>query len=238
MDTFKHEIGDSVPTSDPVQIPSGTAVVRADLTIPLGARGLVVFVHGSGSSRTSRRNKWVASELQWAREATLLVDLLTPAEATRDERTGEHRFDIQLLGRRVVDVIDWVAREPALRSLPLGLFGASTGAAAALFAASRRRDRVKAVVSRGGRPDLAESTLSFVDAPTLLIVGENDPDVLALNQRALSQLRGERLLEIVPGASHLFKEPGALEAVAAAAREWFVKYLGTPILSDAHGFGW
>ena len=238
MDAFRHETRDSVSVTDPVQIPSGSAIIQADLTIPLGARGLVVFAHGSGSSRTSRRNKWVASELQWGREATLLVDLLTPAEAVRDERSGEHRFDIQLLARRVVDVIDWTGREPALRSLPLGLFGASTGAAAALFAAARRPDRVKAVVSRGGRPDLAESVLSLVEVPTVLIVGENDPDVLALNQRALTQLRGERMLEIVPGASHLFEEPGALEAVAAIAREWFVKYLGGPTGASASGFGW
>ena len=238
MDAFRHETRDSMSMTDPVQIPSGRAIIQADLTIPLGARGLVVFAHGSGSGRTSRRNKWVASELQWGREATLLVDLLTPAEAVRDERTGEHRFDIQLLARRVVDVIDWAGREPALRSLPLGLFGASTGAAAALFAAARRPDRVKAVVSRGGRTDLAESVLSLVEVPTVLIVGENDPDVLALNQRALTQLRGERMLEIVPGASHLFEEPGALEAVAAIAREWFVKYLGGANGASASGFGW
>jgi pimeloyl-ACP methyl ester carboxylesterase len=238
MDTHRRETRDSMAATDPVQIPSGSAVIHADLTIPLGARGLVVFAHGSGSSRMSRRNKWVASELQWGREATLLVDLLTPPESARDERTGEHRFDIQLLARRVVDVIDWVGREPALRSLPLGLFGASTGAAAALFAAARRPHRVKAVVSRGGRPDLAESVLSLVEAPTVLIVGENDPDVLALNQRALSQMRGERMLEIVPGATHLFEEPGALEAVAAVAREWFVKYLGGVGSSNSPRFGW
>ena len=228
MDTFRHEARDSNTVTDPVQIPSGSAVIQADLTIPLGARGLVVFAHGSGSSRTSRRNKWVASELQWAREATLLADLLTPAEAARDERTGEHRFDIQLLARRVVDVIDWAGREPAVRSLPLGLFGASTGAAAALFAAARRADRVKAVVSRGGRPDLAESVLTLVEVPTVLIVGENDPDVLALNQRALTLLRGERMLEIVPGATHLFEEPGTLEDVARLARDWFGRYLSAP----------
>jgi pimeloyl-ACP methyl ester carboxylesterase len=237
MGTFGDDTRDSPPATDPVQIPSGSAVIQADLTIPLGARGLVVFAHGSGSSRTSRRNKWVASELQWGREATLLVDLLTPAEAARDERSGEHRFDIPLLARRVVDAIDWAAREPLLRSLPLGLFGASTGAAAALFAAARRPDRVEAVVSRGGRPDLAQSVLSLVAAPTLLIVGENDPDVLALNQRALTQLRGERMLEIVPGASHLFEEQGALEAVAAVAREWFVRYLGGARGAAASGFG-
>ena len=238
MDPHRHATHDPAPLVDPVQIPSGSAIIHADLTIPLGARGLVIFVHGSGSSRLSRRNKWVASELQWGREATLLVDLLTPAEAARDERTAEHRFDIQLLARRVVDVIDWAGREPALRALPLGLFGASTGAAAALFAAARRPERVKAVVSRGGRPDLAESVLTLVDAPTLLIVGENDADVLALNQRALSQLGGERLLEIVPGATHLFEEPGTLEAVATFAREWFVRHLGGVSGVDATTSGW
>jgi pimeloyl-ACP methyl ester carboxylesterase len=221
-----------------VRIPSGKVVLHADLTVPLGARGLVVFAHGSGSSRHSRRNRWVASELQWGREATLLIDLLTADEASRDQETGELRFDIQLLARRVVDAIDWVSREPTIRTLPIGIFGASTGAAAALFAAARRPALVKAVVSRGGRPDLAESILSLVDAPTLLIVGENDHDVLALNQRALSHLRCECLLEIVPGATHLFEEQGALEAVATLAREWFVQYLNGTSVPMTPGFGW
>jgi pimeloyl-ACP methyl ester carboxylesterase len=237
MDTPRHESHNSTPTY-PVRIPSGKAIIHADLTVPLGARGIVVFAHGSGSSRLSRRNQWVARELQWAREATLLVDLLTSDEASRDEQTGEFRFDIQLLARRVIDAIDWTNREPALRSLPLGLFGASTGAAAALFAAARRPDRVKAVVSRGGRPDLAESVLSLVEAPTLLIVGERDRDVLALNQRALSRLRCDRLLEIVPGATHLFEEPGTLEAAATAAREWFIKHLDQVVPMETAGLGW
>jgi pimeloyl-ACP methyl ester carboxylesterase len=221
-----------------VQIPCGTAIIHADLTIPAGARGIVVFAHGSGSSRTSRRNQWVASELNWGRLATLLVDLLTREEAALDAQTGEFRFDIQLLARRVVHAIDWVAREPAIRLLPLGLFGASTGAAAALFAALRRPDRVKAVVSRGGRVDLADSALALVDVPTLLIVGENDPDVLTLNRHALSLLRGDRQLEIIPGASHLFEEPGALDAVAACARGWFVEHLEKAVFANTRNVGW
>jgi pimeloyl-ACP methyl ester carboxylesterase len=237
MEAFTHEGGDSMPTRA-VRIPSGTAVVDADLTIPLAARGIVIFAHGSGSSRSSGRNRRVASELQWSREATLLVDLLTPDEAALDERTSELRFDIQLLARRVIDAIDWVAREPAIRSLPIGLFGASTGAAAALFAAVRRPKRVHALVLRGGRPDLAATILSQIDVPTLLIVGENDRDVLALNQRALSSLRGKRRLDIVPGASHLFEEPGALEAVASSARGWFIEHLDKAVVADGGRFGW
>jgi len=237
MDPSRHH-DEPITATHAVQIPSGKAIIHADLTIPLGARGIVVFAHGSGSSRKSRRNQWVASELNWGREATLLVDLLTPEEAALDEHTGDFRFDIQLLARRVVDAIDWIAREPAIRTLPLGLFGASTGAAAALFAALRRPDRVKAVVSRGGRPDLAESVLALVETPTLLIVGANDRDVLAMNRHALSLLHGERRLEIIPGASHLFEEPGALEAVASCARAWFAEHLGKVITAGTASFGW
>ena len=238
MDASRHHNHEPVTATHAVQIPCGTAVIHADLTIPIGARGIVVFAHGSGSSRTSRRNRWVASELNWGRLATLLVDLLTPEEASLDAQTGEFRFDIQLLARRVVHAIDWVAREPAIRMLPLGLFGASTGAAAALFAAVRRPDRVKAVVSRGGRADLADSVLTLLDVPTLLIVGENDPDVLTLNRHALSLLRGDRRLEIIPGASHLFEEPGALEAVATCARAWFVEHLEKAVATGAGSVGW
>jgi dienelactone hydrolase len=233
MGTPRHESPDSAANAHPVRIPSGKTVIDADLTIPGSARGIVIFAHGSGSSRSSRRNQWVASELNRGQEATLLVDLLTPDEAALDMNTGELRFDIQLLAQRVADAIDWVAREPAIRALPIGLFGASTGAAAALFAAAWRSERVKAVVSRGGRPDLAESVLSRIEVPTLLIVGENDPEVLTLNQHALSLLHGERLLEVVPGASHLFEEPGALEAVASLAREWFVEHLGKVVATTA-----
>ena len=208
-----------------VQIPSGPAVIHADLTVPDASRGIVVFAHGSGSGRHSRRNRQVASALQTERLATLLVDLLTEDEASRDERTAELRFDIELLARRVVDAIDWIAREPAIRDLTVGIFGASTGAAAALFAAVHRPGRVRAVVSRGGRPDLAAPVLAKVEAPTMLIVGGDDTDVLALNENAFAQLRCESVLEIVPGASHLFEEPGALEAVAELAGAWFTGHL-------------
>jgi putative phosphoribosyl transferase len=238
MSASRHHDHEPITATHAVQIPSGKTIIHADLTIPVGARGIVVFAHGSGSSRKSRRNQWVASELNWGREATLLVDLLTRDEAALDEQTGELRFDIQLLARRVVDAIDWAARELPIRTLPLGLFGASTGAAAALFAAARRPDRVKAVVSRGGRPDLAESVLTIVEAPTLLIVGENDRDVLTMNRHALSMLRGERRLEIIPGASHLFEEPGTLEAVATCARGWFVEHLGKAVTAGTANFGW
>ena len=233
MDAFRQPPHHSAHATHQVRIPAGAATIHADLTIPASARGIVLFAHGSGSSRFSQRNRWVASELQWGRLATLLIDLLTDEEASRDRLTGEFRFDIQLLARRVVNAVDWAAREPATGSLPIGLFGASTGAAAALFAAVRRPNDVRAVVSRGGRPDLAVSALPLVDAPTLLVVGENDPDVLALTREALSHLKCPSRLDVVPGASHLFEEPGALEAVAALAREWFVKHLHQSTLADA-----
>ena len=238
MYASRHHDHQPLTATHEVQIPCGTTIIHADLTIPAGARGIVVFAHGSGSSRRSRRNRWVASELNWGRLATLLVDLLTPDEAALDAQTGEFRFDIQLLARRVVHAVDWVAREPAIRMLPLGLFGASTGAAAALFAAVRRPDRVKAVVSRGGRVDLADSVLTLLDVPTLLIVGENDPDVLTLNRHALSLIRGDRRLEVIPGASHLFEEPGTLEAVATCARGWFVEHLEKAVATGAGNVGW
>lgn len=238
MFASKHHDHAPLTATHAVQIPCGTAIIHGDLTIPAGARGIVVFAHGSGSSRMSRRNRWVASELNWGRLATLLVDLLTPDEAALDAQSGEFRFDIQLLARRVLHAIDWVAREPAIRMLPVGLFGASTGAAAALFAAVRRPDRVKAIVSRGGRVDLAESVASLVKVPTLLIVGENDPEVLKLNRHALPLLRGARRLEIIPGASHLFEESGALEAVAAGARAWLVEHLENAVSAGAGSIGW
>jgi putative phosphoribosyl transferase len=238
MYASRHLEHEPLTATHAVQIACGTAIIHADLTIPAGARGIVVFAHGSGSSRKSRRNRWVASELNRGGLAALLVDLLTPDEAALDAQTGKFRFDIQLLARRVVHAIDWVAHEPAIRMLPLGLFGASTGAAAALFAAVRRPDRVKAIVSRGGRVDLAESMLLLVNAPTLLIVGENDPDVLKLNRHALSLLRGDRRLEIIPGASHLFEEPGALEAVAGYARAWLVEHLEKVVSAGAGNVGW
>ncbi|HEV8250225.1 MAG TPA: dienelactone hydrolase family protein [Gaiellaceae bacterium] len=192
------------------------------LTVPDGARGLVVFAHGSGSSRFSPRNRQVADVLHVAGIGTLLMDLLTAEEEQVDLRTRELRFDIDLLGERVVGAVDWAA---AAQALPFGAFGASTGAAAALVAAAERPELVRAVVSRGGRPDLAGDALPRVRAPTLLIVGGDDPVVLDLNRRAMERLEAETRLEIVPGASHLFEEPGTLDRVAELARDWFVERL-------------
>jgi pimeloyl-ACP methyl ester carboxylesterase len=211
----------------PVELLVGEARLAGDLTIPSDARGVVVFAHGSGSGRFSPRNRAVAQMLVEAGLATLLMDLLTAAEEAVDTWTAHLRFDIPLLARRVIGAIDWSAAEDTLANLPVGCFGASTGAAAALIAAAERPERVAAVVSRGGRPDLAGAALPHVTAPTLLIVGERDTEVIRLNQQAQARLGGESHLEIVPGASHLFEEPGALEVVAALAREWFLRYLGT-----------
>lgn len=193
------------------------------LALPQDAKSLVVFVHGSGSSRLSPRNTLVSDALNDRGMATLLFDLLTAAEG--NDRTKI--FDIPLLAGRLVDVLHWVDAEPALRLLPLGLFGASTGAAAALVAASKLRDRVKAVVSRGGRPDLAGAALPDVRAPVLLIVGGWDETVIALNEAAVVQLKCPKLLHIIPGATHLFEEPGALEQVTRLAGNWFREYLGS-----------
>jgi pimeloyl-ACP methyl ester carboxylesterase len=201
-----------------------SGAVDGDLVVPDGARGVVCFAHGSGSSRHSSRNKRVAAALQRAGFATLLFDLLTTAEELVDERTRAFRFDIGLLGRRLVMVTDAVGSEPRVRSLPVGYFGASTGAAAALVAAAERPS-VKAIVSRGGRPDLAGDALSRVFAPTLLIVGELDREVLALNREAAARIPGPTELVIVPGATHLFEEPGALDVVADLATRHFTRYL-------------
>ena len=192
------------------------------LTLPDGARGLVVFAHGSGSSRFSPRNREVADVLHAAGTGTLLMDLLTAEEEQVDLRTRELRFDIRLLGERVVGALDWAAAEHAV---PLGAFGASTGAAAALVGAAERPALVRAVVSRGGRPDLAGDALPRVHAPTLLIVGGDDPVVLDLNRRAMERLEAETRLEVVSGASHLFEEPGTLDRVAELARDWFAERL-------------
>jgi pimeloyl-ACP methyl ester carboxylesterase len=208
-----------------VHVPTGDGALAGDLVIPAGAKALVLFAHGSGSSRHSPRNVWVAEHLHHRAIATLLFDLLTRNEEQRDVVTREHRFDIALLGRRLVDAIDWSATQDDLFSLPLGLFGASTGSAAALVAASMRTDRVSAVVSRGGRPDLAGDALPHVAAATLLIVGGCDDVVLDLNRRALAMMRCDRRLEVVPGATHLFEERGALELAAELASDWFVEYL-------------
>jgi dienelactone hydrolase len=210
----------------PVMIAAGDASLAGDLNVPAGANGIVLFAHGSGSSRASPRNVWVAARLAQAGLATLLFDLLTRDEEQRDIDTREHRFDIPLLSQRLVFATDWVDKQPELRALPIGYFGASTGAAAALVAAVERRKRVGAVVSRGGRPDLAGAdTLARVAAPTLLIVGGSDDVVIDLNKRALAAMNCEKRLEIVPGAAHLFEEPGALEQVAALAAEWLVEFL-------------
>ncbi|QQN96344.1 dienelactone hydrolase family protein [Pseudomonas sp. SW-3] len=202
--------------------------LSADLRLPLQTDGLVIFVHGSGSGRLSPRNQFVAESLARRGLASLLFDLLTEPEQRLDNLTGELRFDIALLARRLVDVIDWVGRDVELHSLRIGLFGASTGAAAALLAAAVRPEVVHAVVSRGGRTDLAGAALSQVRAPTLQIVGAQDPVVLELNDQSSQALQCEQQLEIVAGATHLFEEPGALEEVARLAGDWFEKYLHDP----------
>jgi dienelactone hydrolase len=194
------------------------------LTVPEHAKGLVIFAHGSGSSRFSSRNRFVAEILNGAGIATLLFDLLTEEEEDIDQRTREFRFDIDLLTDRLIGVIDWVDRETATAALPIGLFGASTGAAAALGAAASRADKVSAVVSRGGRPDLALPHLAKVKAPTLLIVGGDDNVVIELNQQAAEQLQVEHRLDIIPGATHLFEEAGKMEQVANLASNWFLHY--------------
>lgn len=198
--------------------------IEGDLAVPAGVRGIVVFAHGSGSSRHSSRNKHVASALQASGFGTLLFDLLTAAEEREDERTRALRFDIGLLAGRLVAVTAALAHEAGAAQLPIGYFGASTGAAAAIVAAAERRD-VRAIVSRGGRPDLAGDALPRVTAPTLLVVGSLDREVLELNRAAQARLAGPSRLEIVPGATHLFEEPGALDAVARLASRHFARYL-------------
>lgn len=208
-----------------VRIEAGSVLLEGNLSLPEGARGIVLFAHGSGSSRLSPRNRHVAKLLNQARLATLLVDLLSPEEEAVDLRTAQLRFNIGLLAERLVGITDWLVKEPDTQPLRIGYFGASTGAAAALVAAAERPKMVRAVVSRGGRPDLAGPALAHVEAPTLLIVGGNDLLVIELNRTALAQLRSEKRLVIVPGATHLFEEPGALDEVARLAREWFERYL-------------
>ncbi len=212
-----------------VRIPVADRVtVEGDLAVPEGATGLVVFAHGSGSSRHSPRNRAVAAGLRDRGLGTLLVDLLTPEEEAADDRTGRLRFDIDLLAGRLEAAAAWLATRDEARGLGLGYFGASTGAAAALVAASRHPEGVRAIVSRGGRPDLAGDRLEHVRAPTLLIVGGRDEIVIELNREAHRRLRVERRLEIVPGATHLFEEPGAIEAVARLAGDWFEHHLAAP----------
>jgi dienelactone hydrolase len=209
----------------PVRIPAGGVTLAGDLAVPTGARGVVVFAHGSGSGRFSPRNRAVADALVAGGLATLLMDLLTADEEAEDVRTAELRFDVRLLGERGIAALDWLALDEDVGRLPAGCFGASTGAAAALIAAAERPERVGAVVSRGGRPDLAEDALAHVTAPTLLIVGGRDTEVIALNRLAQARLAGESQVVIVPEAGHLFEEPGALEQVASLARDWFLRHL-------------
>lgn len=209
-----------------VRIPIDSIYLEGNLSIPEGAKGIVVFVHGSGSSRHSPRNQYVAKEMQRGDMGTLLFDLLTVEEERIDMMTRHLRFDIELLSKRLIDVTRWLLSRPDTKDLNIGYFGASTGAAAALIAAKEHADIVKAVVSRGGRPDLAESALMYVKAPTLLIVGGRDTRVIDLNQWALERMVIlDKELRIVPGATHLFEEQGALEEVSRLAGEWFKKYL-------------
>lgn len=214
------------PVVHTVRIPAAGVMLDGDLAAPVGATGIVLFAHGSGSSRHSPRNRFVAQRLQEAGLATLLFDLLTWEEERLDERTRKYRFDIGLLTHRLLAVTDWVRGGQDTRDLEVGYFGASTGAAAALLAAARGPHRIGAVVSRGGRPDLAGPDLGRVRAATLLIVGGLDHEVIRMNRDAFRQLTCEKRLEIVPGATHLFPEKGALEQVARLAGDWFVGHLG------------
>ena len=215
----------TVAEERPVWIAAGTADLEGSLCVPKDATSVVLFAHGSGSSRHSSRNRYVAQVLRQGGLATLLMDLLTAAEEREDARTARLRFDIDLLAQRLAGAIDWLVENPATSNLRIGLFGASTGAAAALVAAAERPEAVGAVVSRGGRPDLALPVLGRVKAPTLLIVGSLDQPVIGMNREALAHLQTDKRLEIVAGATHLFEEEGALEEVARLAREWFRTYL-------------
>lgn len=208
-----------------VMVKAGGVTLAGNLSVPTQTTGLVIFAHGSGSSRFSSRNRYVAEQLQARRLATLLFDLLTADEHRIDQHTRELRFDIGLLSSRLRDTVDWALQQPACHGLAIGLFGASTGAAAALVAAAERPAAVRAVVSRGGRPDLAGTALPLVRAPTLLIVGGDDGLVIDLNRQAAQAMQCEIELEIVPGASHLFEEPGTLEEAARLAADWFQQHL-------------
>ena len=209
----------------PVDVRVGNFTLEGQLAVPRDALGVVLFAHGSGSSRHSPRNRAVAEMLQAGGLATLLMDLLTPSEEATDQRTAELRFDIGLLAERLVGATDWLGHLPDTRRLNIGYFGASTGVAAALVAAAERPVQVRAIVSRGGRPDLAGDALARVQAPTLLLVGGDDVPVIGLNQFALEQLGSRARLDIIPEAGHLFEEPGKLEAVASRARDWFEEHL-------------
>ena len=208
-----------------VHVDASGVTLDGNLIVPENASGVVVFAHGSGSSRFSSRNRYVAQVLRDGGLGTLLIDLLTPREEAIDERTAHLRFDITMLATRLVGATQWLAEQQETRRMNVGLFGASTGGGAALVAAAQLPDRIKAVVSRGGRPDLAGSALPHVKAPTLLIVGGDDVPVIEMNEDAYARMTAERKIEIVPGATHLFEEPGTLEEVARLARDWFVRYL-------------
>jgi putative phosphoribosyl transferase len=217
-------------TMTSVAVPIDGQSLPGDLGMPLNAHGIVLFAHGSGSSRHSSRNQYVARALERRNLATLLIDLLTSDEESVDDRTAQYRFDIPMLADRLVTIVDWLRGRKETAALPIGLFGASTGGGAALMAAAARPHEIAAVVSRGGRPDLAGPSLAKVTAPTLLIVGGLDVPVIRMNRDAMKQMRGEVTLEIVPGATHLFEEPGTLERVAELAGDWFARYL-QPALS-------
>ena len=208
-----------------VRVPIGERSLNGDLGMPSTAHGIVLFAHGSGSSRHSSRNQHVARMLERRDLGTLLIDLLTPQEESVDNRTAQYRFDIPMLAQRLVMIVDWLGQLNQTAQLPIGLFGASTGGGAALMAAADRPRDIAAVVSRGGRPDLAGPSLARVVAPTLLIVGGLDAPVIQMNRDAMQQMRGEVTLEIVPGATHLFEEAGTLERVAELAGDWFDRYL-------------
>jgi dienelactone hydrolase len=208
-----------------MKIPVGEVVVEGTLTLPPGAKGVVLFAHGSGSSRFSSRNQYVAKEFNKATIGTLLFDLLTQEEEETDIMTAEYRFNIPLLADRLIGATEWLRNDPKTKRLAFGYFGASTGAAAALIAAAKLPSEISAVVSRGGRPDLAGKFLSNVVAPTLMLVGGLDTEVIELNRQALDHMKTEKKMVIIPGATHLFEEQGTLEEVAKVSTDWFLKYL-------------
>ena len=208
-----------------IKIPVGNVVVEGNLTLPTDAKGIVLFAHGSGSSRFSPRNQFVAKVFNKAKIATLLFDLLTSEEEEEDIVTAEYRFNIDLLAERLIGATEWLKKDPKTQNLPFGYFGASTGAAAALIGAAKLPNDIAAVVSRGGRPDLAASYLPRVKAPTLFLVGGLDTEVIYLNRQAMAQMSAEKKLVIIPGATHLFEEPGKLEEVAKNSTDWFLRYL-------------
>lgn len=218
-------VGQAIEHS-PVTVRLNSVQLDGYLSIPTAATGVVVFAHGSGSSRHSPRNRYVADILNEAGLATLLIDLLNADEQEADLQTGQLRFDIGFLATRLIAITQWLREQPQVAGLKIGYFGASTGAGAALVAAAELPRLIHAVVSRGGRPDLAGSALEYVEAPTLAIVGGHDPQVLELNRQALAKMHAVKSLEVIPGASHLFEEPGALEKVAKLARTWFAEELG------------